>query len=583
MIQGLVVGGPLVSNLYSFIATCKTPVAIDTETDGLRWWRDKVGVISFAWGPVDQTSHATREILPALDAIQHRMDNNLPVVFHNSGFDLHFLHHLGLRINWNAVDDTLIQARLINNLGDNQLKPLGKSELGIEPDKQDVVKKWLASNARKYKNEYNRKPNYLDVPDEILLPYASEDTRLTWLLYYALRPKVNGQLYAREINLRRLMFDAETRGVEVDVDLTEERLEWAKRERGILHSKLVSCHGNNLFNPDSNEQLADWLYGDLGLTPVSYTPTGQPQVDEFNLASNPHPATRLLQAYNKRSGAVKFLSAYLDLMDSRFFLHPTVNTMQARTHRFSCTSPNLQQIPARNDRFHIRDVFISGEGWFVGADFAKQELFIAACEGNERQLMADLVDPSKDVYIDLARVMLSKPIINSSERNAAKIAMLSMLYGAGAPKVAESFTVNTGRPYTVAQAKVIRQNVKTAYPGLAKLMNDKQREALTVGYVTNRWGRKLYVEKTRAYVATDYLVQSSGRDVLADALVNVDSLLPEVGGHLLWPIHDEVLNWLPEEPSPAFLKKLGQAMECHVFDLPLTAAPHFGKRLSDLK
>jgi DNA polymerase-1 len=256
--------------------------------------------------------------------------------------------------------------------------------------------------------------------------------------------------------------------------------------------------------------------------------------------------------------------------------------MAARTHRFSCNSPNLQQIPARNDRFKIREVFVSGDGWFAGADFARQELFIAACEANETHLMADLA-AGKEVYVDLAKTMLDKPSVTTNERNAAKIAILAMLYGAGAPKVAESFTVNTGRPYSVEQARVIRNNVKTGYPGLARLMQRMQHEAVVRGYVTNRWDRKLYVERERAYVATDYLVQSSGRDVLGDSLINVASILPEVGGHLMWPIHDESIIWLPDEPSPEFLSKFESAMRCDKFELPLTATPHYGKTLASLK
>jgi DNA polymerase I len=153
--------------------------------------------------------------------------------------------------------------------------------------------------------------------------------------------------------------------------------------------------------------------------------------------------------------------------------------------------------------------------------------------------------------------MLGKRDITRSERQAAKIALLAMLYGAGAPKVAESFTVNTGRPFTVPQAKVIRTNIKTAYPGLVGLMNSSQSTVMRDGFITNRWNRKLFVERERAYVATDYLIQSSGRDTLADAIISVNPIVKGWGGRIVLPIHDELIMWVPNEPTDDMLKSSG--------------------------
>ena len=110
-----------------------------------------------------------------------------------------------------------------------------------------------------------------------------------------------------------------------------------------------------------------------------------------------------------------------------------------------------------------------------------------------------------------------------------------------------------------------------------------QDQARRTGHLQNAWGRDLYVERERAYVATDYIVQSSGRDVLADALLNVATVLPRYGGHLLWPIHDECLMWVPEEPTPELLKEVGEAMVSTKFSHPLTAKPKYGHTLAELK
>lgn len=568
------------SNLLR-VATHKGPVSCDTETSGLRWWLHEIGVVSFAWGGLDEEAFATRNVDSALLALHCRMEQGLPTVFHNSSFDLHFLKQRGLKINWKGVQDTLLMARLLNNLGQHDLDALGLSVLGIEKGK-NVVRDYLRKGKKAFVTEHQRDPNFLDVPDEVLLPYATRDAGLTWKLYNEFS-RSSLPLLPRELQLRRLMFDAECRGVRVDMELANSRYRWAKREQVVIEQRLVQMRGQGI-NLDSNDQLRAWLYHDLGLKAVSHTPTGMEQVNEFNLASNPHPVTKLLITRNHRVKSAEFFKSYLDLADADGYIHPTINTMQARTHRFSASDPNVQQVPVRNDRFSTREVFHAGEGYLIGADYDKQELRIAAEEAGDRQLLASIVN-GEDVYRDMASTMLAKPVssIVYNERQAAKVAVLSMIYGAGAPKVGESFTVNTGRPYSTAQAKTIRDNFYRKHPALKRLMNRTQEEVRSNGGVRNRWGRWLNVEPTRAYVATDYLVQSSGRDVLADALLNLAEILPRYGGYLLWPVHDEALMVVPEEPDSELLAEVAEAMVSRKFSLPLIATPKYGRTMKEIK
>jgi ribonuclease D len=108
------------------VVTVPMVVAVDVETSGLHWWRDTLGVVSFSWGDEPDESYATRNIPVAISMVQERMNNGLPVVFHNASFDLHFLKKAGLRPVWATVHDTLLMSRLKNNLGQSDLKSMGK-------------------------------------------------------------------------------------------------------------------------------------------------------------------------------------------------------------------------------------------------------------------------------------------------------------------------------------------------------------------------------------------------------------------------------------------------------------------------
>src|SRR5690606_19213259 len=124
-----------------------------------------------------------------------------------------------------------------------------RSLLGGAPSEQDGLTAWL----RKKENEGK---TFLDVPDEILLPYAAQDTVLTIHLYHLLYPQTVPSLYERERSLQRIMFEAEEHGVEIDVGLTERKLEAAVREQSLLENKLLSLRPDT--NLDSNPQLGTW-------------------------------------------------------------------------------------------------------------------------------------------------------------------------------------------------------------------------------------------------------------------------------------------------------------------------------------
>jgi DNA polymerase I-like protein with 3'-5' exonuclease and polymerase domains len=280
-------------------ATYSGPLACDTETDEIHWWRANVGVVSFAWGMGPDEQFATRNVGPAQAALQYRMDNGLTTVFHNSPFDLHCLEQRGLRVNWNTVQDTLLMARLANNLGQHDLGALGETVLGVPRDQKDVVKAWLAKNSRTFQKQYGRKPNFLDVPDDTLLPYAAHDTALTIGLYYALIGQCPPALLQKEMRLREEMFKAERAGVEIDPLLVNQKLMQVKAEQGQIDQMLEYQYGGPV-KPDSDAFLRDWLFKQLKLNPVGFTEGGQPQVNEYSLTSNPHPVTRLIIAHNKR-------------------------------------------------------------------------------------------------------------------------------------------------------------------------------------------------------------------------------------------------------------------------------------------
>lgn len=91
-----------------------------------------------------------------------------------------------------------------------------------------------------------------------------------------------------------------------------------------------------------------------------------------------------------------------------------------------------------------------------------------------------------------------------------------------------------------------------------------------VGIITTPTGRELQVDADRAYAATNYVVQSTARDIMAAAMLRVmgdDELEPTV----LLPIHDELLGQAPKHIAEHIAQRYGEVMSTSLMDCPITA------------
>ena len=234
-------------------------LAVDTETTGLDWVRGHIGAVSLAWGVGPSNNLATRNVGLALQLVEEARDAGVKLVFHNAAFDAHFMLRHGVSIDWDNYEDTLIMARLRDNLGDAGLKDLGERYLGVPPNQRDALDDWLKAN--KFK-----KGDILQAPDELLLPYAAQDARLTLQLYLHFRDTRSYPGYetilAKEYRVRAIIFEAEEAGVPLDVAATAELATVLEDERSSIEDKLRELGGERNFS--SPTQVASLLFDELG-------------------------------------------------------------------------------------------------------------------------------------------------------------------------------------------------------------------------------------------------------------------------------------------------------------------------------
>lgn len=149
----------------------------------------------------------------------------------------------------------------------------------------------------------------------------------------------------------------------------------------------------NTFSPTSPPKLQMAL---SELTGLSITTTNKEWLEE-NI--DLHPAIAQLVEFRKFEKLVQFCELMEDINPVTGRIHASFHQNGTKSGRFSCSDPNLQQIPARSDEAkEFRALFKAEIGEkFVGADLAGIELVILAYFSGETTLL-DAINTGKDVH-----------------------------------------------------------------------------------------------------------------------------------------------------------------------------------------
>ena len=348
-------------------------MALDTETTGV-WWRDTAFCFTAAW---EGESHFID--LEALEQSSHKqavlnvLSNVKYLIFHNAKFDIEKLIAAKLLLRADLtpdrIHDTQTQAHLLDEHRSKRLKDLARTELGLETDEEEALKKIRELGLKK---EDGYLPIYRARPD-ILIPYALKDAEFTYALWVKFQKQLaaKGQAlvnkYDKERALLLVILDIETAGMKVDIPYVEEQIKsygtriiQAKKEiqrisgrkvfedSDLVPRRLDSPEYNKAgtkilrtyetqnaakeraaresFNPNSPAQVID-LFSDFG---IFLTTASKDAMDEVD-----HP---LAAAILELRGLVKIRQTYLQAIRDEAVdgvLHGNFRTTGTVTGRFS--------------------------------------------------------------------------------------------------------------------------------------------------------------------------------------------------------------------------------------------------------
>ena len=231
-------------------------------------------------------------------------------------------------------------------------------------------------------------------------------------------------------------------------------------------------------------------------------------------------------------------------------IHTIFTQTLTRTGRLSSISPNLQNIPARQDFSKlIRKAFIPDEdSVLMSSDYSQVELRVFASMSGEENLIKAF-NEGKDIHAKTASEIFHVPIdeVTKDMRRKAKAVNFGILYGISSFGLSEDLGID------IKEAKEFIDNYLKTFPGIQEYMEKEKEEAYKNGYVKTLMNRKRVVEELKS---KNYMIRSSGErmalntpiqgtaaDILKKAMVEIYTEFKKrnLKSKMLIQVHDELV------------------------------------------
>ena len=541
-------------------------VAIDCETTSLDSMSTRLVGLSFAvrhgeavkaaYLPLAHDYAGAPVQLPLAEVLARLTpwleDEKASKVGQNLKFDRHVLANHGIRLR-GIADDTLLASYLLEAHLPHDLGALAERHLGLRTLSFDEVTGKGAS----------RIP-FSQVDIEHATAYAAEDAdialRLADVLHEKLAtvPRLHALYREVELPLAEVLFTIERYGMAIDGALLHQlSAELGERLRA-LEAEAYRLAGGP-FNLASPKQLAEILFGRLGIKPLKKTPSGAPSTDEEVLEklAEDHPLPHCLLTHRQLA---KLKGTYTDklpkMLASDGRLHTNFSQAVAVTGRLSSSEPNLQNIPIRTpEGRRIRTAFIAPPGCkLIAADYSQIELRIMAHLSGDSRLLAAIL-AGEDVHRATASEIFGLPVagVSAEQRRAAKAINFGLIYGMSAFGLARQLGIERG----AAQSYIERYFAR--YPGVARYMEQTRQQAREQGYVETLFGRRLRLPEIHANSASrrqaaeraaiNAPLQGTAADIVKKAMIAVQRWLEEHGlaSRMILQVHDELVLEVPDD------------------------------------
>ena len=442
----------------------------------------------------------------------------------------------------------------------------------------------------------------------VVAKYAGIDAEVTWNLYKTFYPKLQNGLkdvWELEMNLIPALCDMELTGATIDVEELTSLKANLEKDIDLAKAKAWKLTGKP-FAMNSVKEKQELLFSPQpegrGIKPnlrikVALTARGRmvSETDPKNLTIYHYSVSSdALEFYRSKDELVDAILEYQDLnklmttyvmpylggeitrttmgkekvFDKKSLLingrvHTNFKAHGAETGRFSSSDPNLQNIPSGGQYGTlIRNLFVAPPGHkLIVADYSQIEPRIIAAFSKDPIMIKNYLD-KEDIYTTIGKTM-------GVDRKAGKVLVLSIAYGVGPDKIAESIGC------TVADAKSLLNRFTEKFHDISKYKARIIRQALAkspVPYVPTVLGRRRYLPDLKSKdiglraraerQAFNTVIQGSAADLMKLAIIRAHScFITEPGANVILTVHDELVTVAREDIAEEVAEAIRESME----------------------
>ena len=355
-----------------------------------------------------------------------------------------------------------------------------------------------------------------------------------------------------EMPLSRVLADMEITGIKVDSEYLDSVAKELESKMSILEKDIYNEAGEE-FNIMSPKQLSEILFVKLEIRYPKRVKDNKYSTSKEILDKivDLHPIVNKILEYRTLSKLYTNYAVGLKnevREDGR--IHTIFTQTLTRTGRLSSISPNLQNIPARDEYSKlIRKAFIPDEdSYLLSSDYSQVELRVFASMSKATNLI-DAFKNDIDIHTKTASDIYHVPIdqVDKSMRRTAKAVNFGILYGISSFGLSEDLGIN------IKMAKEFMDNYLETYPGISEYMEEEKQNAYKHGYVKTLMNRKRVIEELQSKnylvrsgaerIALNTPIQGTAADILKKAMIEIYDKFRELGlkSKMLIQVHDELV------------------------------------------
>lgn len=455
------------------------------------------------------------------------------IIFNNAGVKLRGINF-----------DTMIASYLIN-------PQRGTHNLA------DLALKYLNYKMIETKDLIGAHKDMSEVDTDKVTEYACEDADITLKLKNIFSPIIEREgprelFETVEMPLVEVLSDMEIAGVKINKEYLQE-LSFQLQDKIDEVTKEAYSLAGQVFNINSPQQLSLVLFEKLKLPPTKKTHFGfTTTLEALEKLKEKHQIIKAIIQYKMLSSAKSsHIDPLLELVNANTGkIHTSFHQTATQTGRLSSSSPNLQNVPIRQQLgAYIRKAFIAEEGnTLLSCDYSQIELRILAHFSKDEFLLKAFAQ-GRDIHAQTASAIFNVALENVTQemRNKAKVVNFGIIYGMSPMGLAKELNISE------SEAASYINSYFDKHADVKKFIQNTLSFAQKTGYVKTLMGRKRFlpginsltrnIRESSKREAINTPIQGSAADIIKLAMVKIHKKFQENNliSKLILQIHDELV------------------------------------------